>query len=208
MAAINPHRLTAVENRMDARRAARHGGIDLVPPDNVIHFATDEGFLNRPLYPKQATLLKVMNLATHLLTPHDHLWIKEWTEGFTLDDSDLWQGTSGTPGDLQARISWNIQHGRPWFREVLLLLGAGLPNPLLARHLGIAERTVKAHVARIVETLVAVAQHHGGSIRRGKPDLDARLRRMAAQGIERLLHEGLEVDGRGGRDVLALLDAG
>ncbi|MGW5863811.1 response regulator transcription factor [Streptomyces sp. NPDC055239] len=38
-------------------------------------------------------------------------------------------------------------------REVLLLLGAGLPNPVLARQLGIAERTVKAHVARVIEKL-------------------------------------------------------
>lgn len=62
-------------------------------------------------------------------------------------------------GDLTARE-----------REVLLLLGAGLPNPLLARQLGIAERTVKAHVARITEKLglrsrldavVLAIVHHG-----------------------------------------------
>ncbi|TGA98404.1 helix-turn-helix transcriptional regulator [Streptomyces sp. MZ04] len=55
-------------------------------------------------------------------------------------------------------------------REVLLLLGAGLPNPALARQLGIAERTVKAHVARIIEKLglgtrldavVLAIVHHG-----------------------------------------------
>ncbi|MER7107934.1 helix-turn-helix transcriptional regulator [Streptomyces sp. NPDC000229] len=38
-------------------------------------------------------------------------------------------------------------------REVLLLLGTGLGNRALARELGIAERTVKAHIARIVEKL-------------------------------------------------------
>ncbi|WP_079148926.1 helix-turn-helix domain-containing protein [Streptomyces agglomeratus] len=38
-------------------------------------------------------------------------------------------------------------------KEVLLLLGTGLGNRQLARELGIAERTVKAHVARIVEKL-------------------------------------------------------
>ena len=55
-------------------------------------------------------------------------------------------------------------------REVLLLLGAGLPNPVLARQLGIAERTVKAHLARIIEKLglrtqfdavVLAIVHHG-----------------------------------------------
>lgn len=38
-------------------------------------------------------------------------------------------------------------------KEVLLLLGTGLGNRELARELGIAERTVKAHIARIVEKL-------------------------------------------------------
>jgi DNA-binding NarL/FixJ family response regulator len=38
-------------------------------------------------------------------------------------------------------------------RQVLVLLGGGLPNRLLARQLGIAERTVKAHVAHIIAKL-------------------------------------------------------
>jgi DNA-binding NarL/FixJ family response regulator len=38
-------------------------------------------------------------------------------------------------------------------RQVLVLLGGGLPNRILARQLGIAERTVKAHVAHIIEKL-------------------------------------------------------
>jgi len=38
-------------------------------------------------------------------------------------------------------------------KEVLLLLGTGLGNRQLARELGIAERTVKAHLARIMEKL-------------------------------------------------------
>ncbi|MGW7076473.1 response regulator transcription factor [Streptomyces sp. NPDC054871] len=38
-------------------------------------------------------------------------------------------------------------------RQVLALLGGGLPNRTLARRLGIAERTVKAHVAHIIGKL-------------------------------------------------------
>ncbi|MEU6018353.1 helix-turn-helix transcriptional regulator [Streptomyces sp. NPDC047515] len=38
-------------------------------------------------------------------------------------------------------------------REVLLLLGTGLGNRELSRELGIAERTVKAHIANIVAKL-------------------------------------------------------
>ncbi|MCT7353702.1 LuxR C-terminal-related transcriptional regulator [Streptomyces sp. 15-116A] len=54
-------------------------------------------------------------------------------------------------------------------REVLALLGGGIPNRTLARRLGIAERTAKAHVAHIIEKLglntrleaaVVAAVHH------------------------------------------------
>ncbi|GGT24114.1 hypothetical protein GCM10010286_56960 [Streptomyces toxytricini] len=38
-------------------------------------------------------------------------------------------------------------------RQVLTLLGHGMPNRLIARRLGIVERTAKAHVASIVEKL-------------------------------------------------------
>lgn len=38
-------------------------------------------------------------------------------------------------------------------REVLLLVGTGVGNRELAKQLGIAERTVKAHIARIVDKL-------------------------------------------------------
>ncbi|MCQ0022459.1 helix-turn-helix transcriptional regulator [Streptomyces somaliensis DSM 40738] len=56
-------------------------------------------------------------------------------------------------------------------REVLLLLGTGLGNRRLASELGIAERTVKAHITRIAEKLgqetrlqvsVLSALSHGG----------------------------------------------
>ncbi|GLY96619.1 response regulator transcription factor [Actinoplanes sp. NBRC 103695] len=38
-------------------------------------------------------------------------------------------------------------------REVLLLVGEGLPNKLIARRLGISERTVKAHLTSIFQQL-------------------------------------------------------
>ncbi|MEU9026251.1 helix-turn-helix transcriptional regulator [Streptomyces sp. NPDC048383] len=38
-------------------------------------------------------------------------------------------------------------------RQVLALLGHGMPNRLIARQLGVVERTAKAHVASIVDKL-------------------------------------------------------
>jgi DNA-binding NarL/FixJ family response regulator len=54
-------------------------------------------------------------------------------------------------------------------REVLALLGQGLPNKLIARELSISEKTVKAHVTRIFQVLDVTdrtqaalwAQRHG-----------------------------------------------
>jgi DNA-binding NarL/FixJ family response regulator len=43
-----------------------------------------------------------------------------------------------------------LEHLTDREKEVLLLLGTGLGNRELARELGIAERTVKAHIANIV----------------------------------------------------------
>jgi DNA-binding NarL/FixJ family response regulator len=41
----------------------------------------------------------------------------------------------------------------PREREVLLMVGQGLPNKLIARRLEISEKTVKAHLTRIFERI-------------------------------------------------------
>ncbi|MFI2451721.1 LuxR C-terminal-related transcriptional regulator [Streptomyces sp. NPDC019539] len=45
---------------------------------------------------------------------------------------------------------WRLDSLTDREKEVLLLLGTGVGNRELARELGIAERTVKAHIANIV----------------------------------------------------------
>ncbi|HWT24950.1 MAG TPA: response regulator transcription factor [Solirubrobacteraceae bacterium] len=52
-----------------------------------------------------------------------------------------WRGTRKT-GDLTSREL-----------DVLVLLADGLPNKVIARRLGIAEKTVKAHVTQIFQTI-------------------------------------------------------
>jgi DNA-binding NarL/FixJ family response regulator len=52
-----------------------------------------------------------------------------------------WRGTRGS-ADLTAREM-----------DVLVLLADGLPNKVIARHLGISEKTVKAHVTQIFQAL-------------------------------------------------------
>ncbi|NEB41866.1 helix-turn-helix transcriptional regulator [Streptomyces sp. SID14515] len=43
-------------------------------------------------------------------------------------------------------------------RQVLVALGAGASNRILARHLGIAERTVKGHISHVLEKLGLVSR--------------------------------------------------
>ncbi|MFH9938575.1 response regulator transcription factor [Streptomyces murinus] len=48
---------------------------------------------------------------------------------------------------------WRLEALTDREREVLLLLGTGVGNRELSRELGIAERTVKAHISNIVAKL-------------------------------------------------------
>jgi DNA-binding NarL/FixJ family response regulator len=54
--------------------------------------------------------------------------------------------TTRPTGDPLERLS-------PREREVLDLIGEGLPNKLIARRLGIAEKTVKSHLTRVYECI-------------------------------------------------------
>jgi DNA-binding NarL/FixJ family response regulator len=56
-------------------------------------------------------------------------------------------------GDSPKSGVWQLEALTDREREVLLLLGTGLGNRELSRELGIAERTVKAHIANIVAKL-------------------------------------------------------
>ena len=54
---------------------------------------------------------------------------------------------------LDARADRNEADLTPRERDVLALVGAGLPNKLIARDLGIAERTVKTHLTRVFHAI-------------------------------------------------------
>jgi hypothetical protein len=81
-----------------------------LPPD-IITFTTSPDYLNRPnLYPRQATLLKLVTLQTELLTPYDYQVIEQWTKGFWLPErSDQvithYEGDWGLQPDILERIA-------------------------------------------------------------------------------------------------------
>ena len=92
-------------------------------PD-IVEFVMSDGYLNRPrLYPRQATLLKMVFLADELLTEYDLEVIGRWTETYldTMDESG--EGLEGIVPDVLDRIAINKASGRKWFRENVLAMG-------------------------------------------------------------------------------------
>ena len=103
-------------------------------PD-IIEFITSDKWLNRPqLYPRQATLLKIIFLQDELFTSFDEDVIGEWTEGFVAPDPERaramnveqkyrFEGEWGIQPDVLERIRINKAQGRTWFREVIAAVG-------------------------------------------------------------------------------------
>jgi hypothetical protein len=99
------------------------------PPD-IITFVTSPFFLNRPrLYPRQATLLKIIFLQDELFTDYDYGVIEEWSQDFVLNptpNSDgfmSYEGYHGLQPDILERIRINKEAGRKWFKECVVAIG-------------------------------------------------------------------------------------
>lgn len=90
-------------------------GLDTPDP---ITFTVSPDWLDRPnLYPRQATLLKIVFLRDDLLTDYDHTVIDEWETTFERT------GNEGICPDVRGRIATLKARGARWFPEVLLVMG-------------------------------------------------------------------------------------
>lgn len=90
-------------------------GIQVPDP---ITFVVGEEWLNRPnLYPRQATLLKIIFLRDDLFTEYDLGVIEEWEENYRQT------GNNGIVPNVRFRIKLLKRQGYKWFREVLLVMG-------------------------------------------------------------------------------------
>ena len=102
-----------------------------------IQMVLDERFLSRPnLYPRQATLLKIIFLRDDLFTDYDRAVIDSWTTEFIVppdadkpraDDDPLRYIPAGPDHglapDIYERITMLKAQGRKWFKEVLPVIG-------------------------------------------------------------------------------------
>lgn len=86
-------------------------------PDPITFVVSPE-YLNQPnIYPRQATLLKIVFLRDDLFTEYDYEVIEEWTNKYK------YTGNEGLPVDILDRIKALKAEGRKWFREVLWVMG-------------------------------------------------------------------------------------
>lgn len=120
-------RLARLESASTACAAGQAGTGAALPVPNIMDFVTSPRFLDRPLlYPRQATLLKIIMLEVELLTSYDLGVIAEWESGFRLFEREADQGFEGAvglaPGTVERMRACRAE-GRSWFREVVLVLG-------------------------------------------------------------------------------------
>src|ERR1044071_2402891 len=86
-------------------------------PDPITFVVSPE-WLNRPnLYPRQATLLKVIFLREDLFTEYDYEVVEEWEASFRAS------GENGIIPDVLPRMRYLREHGHAYFKEVLLVMG-------------------------------------------------------------------------------------
>src|SRR6202012_3278804 len=90
------------------------GGLDIPDP---ITFILGPQWLNQPgIYPRQATLIKVIFLREDLFTPYDYQVVAEWEESYHKT------GNNGIVPNVLSRMKYLREQGFPWFKEVLLVM--------------------------------------------------------------------------------------
>lgn len=87
-------------------------------PDDVVEFIVSDAFLGRSqLYPRQATILKVIFLQEEALTQYDFDVLGEWGDSFRRTSNN------GCQPDVLDRMRACRAQGREWFREVVAAIG-------------------------------------------------------------------------------------
>jgi hypothetical protein len=93
-----------------------HKSVSVEVPDPIT-FITSGKYLDRPqLYPRQATLLKIIFLREDLFTEYDYVVVAEWERDFA-------ERGKGVCPQVLERMRWLKALGYRWFREVLLVMG-------------------------------------------------------------------------------------
>ena len=85
---------------------------------SIIEFTEHQSFLGRKLYPRQQTLLKLINLETENMTDYDLEVIDEWSNNFEKTGTSI-----GVCPDIWARVDHLKANGYTHFKEVVNITG-------------------------------------------------------------------------------------
>jgi hypothetical protein len=86
-------------------------------PDPITFMISPEWLDRGNLYPRQATLLKLVFLREDLFTEYDRMVLQEWMDSFSQTQNN------GIQPDVMTRLAMLRAEGRKWFREILLVMG-------------------------------------------------------------------------------------
>ena len=119
MCAFHPNsQLRLLDQDFDPATLLRQSLSQEVPWSGIIDFATHEDFCGLALYPRQATLLKLIYLETDRMTAYDLEVIEEWRQGF-IRHRDVF----GVQPDIWQRVEYLKHRGYRRFPHVQCVLG-------------------------------------------------------------------------------------
>ena len=101
------------------------------PWESVIDFATHKSFCGFPIFPRQATLLKLIFLETEHMTAYDLDVIEHWCEGFKRH-KDIF----GVQPDIWQRIEYLKARGYRRFPHIQAVLGRRASKGVIGAFLG------------------------------------------------------------------------
>src|SRR5579859_519755 len=122
-------------SRWEAPDTQQAGPLDVMawfdgpPVPDPITYIIGEDWLDKPnLYPRQATLIKIIFLRDDLFTAYDYQVIAEWQQRFRETNPDAQDNkfdarTKGLQPDLFERIAYLKKRGYRWFPELIIAIG-------------------------------------------------------------------------------------
>lgn len=120
-----------VEGSFDPFKNMKQALVTRSPWESIIDFASHQSFCNLKLYPKQATLLKLIFLETDHMTDYDVGTISRWAESFKDPTSP-----QGVQPDIWERIEYLRSHGYRRFPHIQSVLGRRASKGVIGGILG------------------------------------------------------------------------
>lgn len=123
--------LRLLESGFDPTQMLRQSLRKEVPWESIVDFATHDSFCGQTLYPKQATLLKLIYLETDQMTAYDLDVIEDWRRGFRRH-----RDVYGVQPDIWERVEYLKKRGYRRFPHIQAVLGRRASKGFIGAILG------------------------------------------------------------------------